>query len=221
MVSWKSFASYCGLYFIGLQPSLNSCHAADLPQGRDFIFIRHGQTDWGRADILQGPLDLELNALGCGQAERAYNLISKLGRINTPVIYSSSLRRAHQTAEIITKKLPSCPSVNLHAGLKERYYGDYSKVSPEFISTYTPSDAESVEEFHDRLRTTLTEIFKQAPRDNSDLIIVSHHGVFKYFVEWLTQEKARLSQGGVCHFKFAQGKYSVKIYETETKSQHD
>ena len=35
-----------------------------MKQYKDFIFIRHGETNWGPNDILKGPLDLSLNELG-------------------------------------------------------------------------------------------------------------------------------------------------------------
>ena len=43
----------------------------------DFIFIRHGQTDWTRNDICKGPIDFDLNQIGREEADKIYDTITK------------------------------------------------------------------------------------------------------------------------------------------------
>lgn len=76
---------------------------------RNFLFIRHGQTDWGPNDILQGPLDLHLNEVGKNQAQNVFNIIEdECQCIVNPIIYSSPLNRAYETADTFAKNfLPS------------------------------------------------------------------------------------------------------------------
>lgn len=62
-----------------------------------FIF-RHGETDSNKLGILQGITDNVLNATGIKQAEV---LRDKLAPEKLPLIYSSPLKRAHKTAEIV------------------------------------------------------------------------------------------------------------------------
>ena len=62
------------------------------------ILVRHGETDWNRADRIQGWLDIPLNEEGIKQAER---LAKELSKMKMAAIYSSPLKRALQTARAI------------------------------------------------------------------------------------------------------------------------
>lgn len=60
--------------------------------------VRHGQTDWNLENRCQGLSDIELNQTGISQAEKTRE---KLSSIHFDVCYTSTLRRARKTAEII------------------------------------------------------------------------------------------------------------------------
>ena len=62
------------------------------------ILIRHGETEWNVAEIFRGRTDVELNETGIRQAELLAEYLSKT---KIDAIYSSPLRRALKTAEII------------------------------------------------------------------------------------------------------------------------
>ena len=63
------------------------------------LIIRHGQTDGNVKGLVQGAgLDLPLNETGRAQAAAA---AEKLLSLHLPVIYSSTMLRARQPAEII------------------------------------------------------------------------------------------------------------------------
>ncbi len=64
--------------------------------------IRHGETDWNAEKRLQGSIDTELNAVGRAQAEA---FIPSLESVGITLIYSSNLKRALQTAEILAHAL--------------------------------------------------------------------------------------------------------------------
>lgn len=82
------------------------------------ILARHGETDWAHEGRIQGHAQIELNQAGINQATR---LANKLRFINIDRIYSSDLRRALQTAQIVSdeKKI----AVNGLVSLRERDYG--------------------------------------------------------------------------------------------------
>ena len=67
------------------------------------VFIRHGQTDWNVEERYQGRLDIPLNDVGRRQAEA---LKCHLAGVRFDTAYSSPLRRALETAHIITNDLP-------------------------------------------------------------------------------------------------------------------
>jgi uncharacterized phosphatase len=64
--------------------------------------IRHGETEWNAAGILQGTTDIPLNAKGVKQAEACSVYLASS---SYDVLISSPLKRAKQTAEIINQKL--------------------------------------------------------------------------------------------------------------------
>ncbi len=63
--------------------------------------VRHGQTDWNIKKQSQGVADIELNSTGVAQAEELAEKIQRRG-LKFDFVYSSPLRRAKKTAEIIT-----------------------------------------------------------------------------------------------------------------------
>jgi broad specificity phosphatase PhoE len=66
------------------------------------ILVRHGKTDWNRELRIQGgSSDTRLNKEGRQQAEK---LASRLSRRNIQAIYSSPLKRALETAQIIANR---------------------------------------------------------------------------------------------------------------------
>ncbi len=65
----------------------------------EIILVRHGETEWNVEEIFRGRIDIELNETGIKQAAL---LAEYLGDLKIDAIYSSPLKRALKTAEIIT-----------------------------------------------------------------------------------------------------------------------
>jgi len=84
------------------------------------ILVRHGETEWNVGEIFRGRIDIELNKTGIKQAELLAKYLSYL-RIDA--IYSSPLRRALTTAEIMANyhKL----DVVITPGLVDFDYGEW------------------------------------------------------------------------------------------------
>jgi broad specificity phosphatase PhoE len=66
------------------------------------ILARHGETDWNREDRFQGHADPPLNTAGRRQSEE---LAQALAGENIARVYTSPLRRAAGTAEIVARRL--------------------------------------------------------------------------------------------------------------------
>ena len=64
----------------------------------ELYLIRHGKTIWNAENRLQGRTDIELNEEGIAAAKE---LGEKLKNIHFDMIYSSPLKRAFNTAELI------------------------------------------------------------------------------------------------------------------------
>jgi broad specificity phosphatase PhoE len=68
----------------------------------ELILIRHGETDWNWQGRWQGQADPPLNETGRAQAQQT---AKELCQFHLDALYSSDLRRAHETAEIISATL--------------------------------------------------------------------------------------------------------------------
>jgi broad specificity phosphatase PhoE len=62
------------------------------------ILVRHGNTDWNVQEIFRGRADVELNETGIKQADL---LAEYLEPVAMEAVYSSPLKRAFRTAEIV------------------------------------------------------------------------------------------------------------------------
>ena len=86
-------------------------------------FLRHGETAWNRAKVLQGSIPYtELTARGVRMAEETARGMAAAG-IRYDRIYASHLRRAYRTAEIVAKAQGMKPIVD--ARLREMGMGKY------------------------------------------------------------------------------------------------
>ena len=65
----------------------------------EIMLIRHGETEWNVEEVFRGRIDIELNQTGIKQAEL---LAGYLSGHTIDAIYSSPLKRAMKTAEIIS-----------------------------------------------------------------------------------------------------------------------
>lgn len=106
-----------------------------------FYFVRHGETDYNRHCIMQGRrINSSLNALGRRQAEA---LADRFADIDLDAIYTSTLRRAIETADAIAERHPRVPRTCL-PGLDEMSWGVYEgEPSSDRLSAM-------LEQMHDR-----------------------------------------------------------------------
>jgi 2,3-bisphosphoglycerate-dependent phosphoglycerate mutase len=99
------------------------------------LLVRHGQTQWNREGRWQGQADPPLNALGQRQARRA---AVELGRAHLDHLYSSDLRRAMETAQIIGAALGL--AVIPDARLREINLGRWQGMLSTDIQTVYPEE---------------------------------------------------------------------------------
>jgi 2,3-bisphosphoglycerate-dependent phosphoglycerate mutase len=96
--------------------------------------VRHGETDWNLAGILQGWFDVPLNDQGRQQAR---DLATAFAEQGFDRVYSSPLSRALETAEIIATGL-GLPPPSIHEGLKERHFGALQGVPKAELAELNP-----------------------------------------------------------------------------------
>jgi probable phosphoglycerate mutase len=165
------------------------------PTSLRIYLARHGQTDWNIEHRLQGSKDTPLNSTG---REQATTLAERLKGVRLDAVYSSTLRRSRETAEIVRG---SVPLRNL-AGLNERRLGTFEGRRADASDPVTAGDyerrsqdpddtldgGESLSQFFERVRTTMTGIRTQHP--SGAILIVSHGGTNQMIVRTLLGQSA-------------------------------
>lgn len=138
---------------------------------------RHGQTDWNLEGRIQGGTDIPLNATGRQQAQQ---LRARLTGVHLDAVYSSSLGRSRETAEIVHGQAPltSLP------GLGERRFGKFEGLLTSHTESgaelerrqWIPDDSldggESLNALRERVRATVDTIRKQ--HASGSILIVGH-----------------------------------------------
>jgi probable phosphoglycerate mutase len=152
----------------------------------DFIFIRHGETDWNRQQRFQGQADVPLNTLGLEQAAR---LGRRLAAERADVLLSSDLQRARQTALPLASAWGH--SASLDAGFREQAFGALEGLDvptikqrhPDLWAQWLeqradfalPEGGESLRQFHARVLAAVRSA-AQAHGERT-LVVVTHGGV--------------------------------------------
>ena len=86
------------------------------------VLIRHGQSIWNRENRFTGWVDVDLSEQGINEAKAAARIL-KRKNCSFDLIYTSVLKRAIHTAEIIKKELDFSGEPIEHWRLNERHYG--------------------------------------------------------------------------------------------------
>lgn len=98
------------------------------------LIIRHGQSTWNASGQWQGQADPELSGIGREQAALARERVRDLG---LEKLFSSDLKRARSTAEIIAQGTDLAP-VLIEPLLRERDAGEFSGLTKEEIEEQFP-----------------------------------------------------------------------------------
>lgn len=158
-----------------------------------FYFIRHGETEWNRLNIMMGSSDIPLNDTGIQQAYNAQELLINL---NISRIFASPLQRAKQTAEILNKQL-NLP-ITYFKNLQEKNLGIGEGKSWEEYTINAPyEEEENWVDFKQRVINVVSEILAgyESP------LIVSHGGVFKALVEHIGHRELLIANCDMFYFQ--------------------
>lgn len=146
---------------------------------RMFYFLRHGETENNRRQLIAGSLDVELNDSGRAQAHAAVALIAPLV---ITAIYSSSLKRTRDTAQPIAAALGL--EVTPVAALNERNWGEFeSRPRAMRARGITPPGAETPQQFAARTLAGLASIAAVGVP-----LVVAHSGTYRVLCERVGQD---------------------------------
>jgi broad specificity phosphatase PhoE len=154
------------------------------------ILVRHGRTEWNRVEKFRGRADIRLDEVGIKQAEATAAWIAGW---QVSAIYSSPLRRALATAEILArtfslevKQLPDIIDID---------YGEWQGLSPDEATTKygglyskwmeNPHEVkfpggESLNAVRERAASAVEGLISQHPKET--LVLVSHKVVCQILI---------------------------------------
>ena len=146
------------------------------------LLARHGESDWNVERRWQGHADRPLTELGRTQARE---LAQRLAHTDLDAIYSSDLRRAQETAEVVGRAQGL--EVRTIPGLREVDVGSWSGLTraeaeqryPEAYRRWLVGeegwdDGETYEELSDRVLAAVWEITAAHPGER--VLVVGHGG---------------------------------------------
>lgn len=86
------------------------------------VLLRHGESVWNKENRFTGWTDVDLSENGVKEAENAGKLLKEKG-FTFDVSFTSVLKRANRTLEIVLKEMNLNIPVNYSYRLNERHYG--------------------------------------------------------------------------------------------------
>jgi broad specificity phosphatase PhoE len=159
-----------------------------MPWQRIYL-LRHGETEWNRFNLFRGRSDIELSERGRAQASAAAALLSER---EISSIYSSPVKRAVETAEIVSQAIGkafvearelSDPDCGLWAGRNldeaRRSHPHEFALMKESPSQFRFPEGESVAEVAERIsRFILRDLWDG---EGGNLLLVTHNFIFQVF----------------------------------------
>lgn len=149
---------------------------------RLIYLVRHGQYQRLSPDDLDGNARVEqairvdggLTPLGIEQAKLT---AQRLKAYPISAIYSSSLPRAIQTAEIIAQELPNIPLKSTRI-----LWECIPCIPPSLAKFFLEAPLEEVEQGRKQAEGAYSRYFKQARGEDKHEVIVGHGNLIRYFV---------------------------------------
>lgn len=159
----------------------------------ELILIRHGETDSNIRGSYLGWTDIELNETGIKQVQ---SLRDRLKGTSVDKIYTSPLKRALKTAEIINENYRL--DIVLSDGLKERNFGIWDDLTLEEMTKKYPLEynewvndwiryrikkGESAQEAYERTAAFVEELIRN--NDDGVFMLVTHLGTIRFILAYL------------------------------------
>lgn len=148
------------------------------------VLVRHGATDWNLQGRCQGSSDRDLSEVGVRQAEQIAALFSNE---EIHAFYSSGLRRARQTAQLISRphNLPIMIEDDVreldHGELEGLTFNEIKRNYAEFLTRWRSEPAEirvpggeRLADVAERAWNALTQIVRRHPQAER-ILVVSHN----------------------------------------------
>lgn len=166
----------------------------------ELFLIRHGETKWNRELRFQGHADLELNQRGLEQAQITAHFLAE-HRFDR--FYSSDLKRAGQTAEVLAA--PHNLPVSARKDLREINYGDWEgqtyrqlwEQEPQSLEKWSqdpsaikPPGGETLPDFQLRVVNFFFSLIKESA--GKRIVVICHGGTLMVYLAYILQMPLKL-----------------------------
>lgn len=193
------------------------------------VLVRHGQSDWNRKNLFTGWKNPGLTDQGVSEAENTGEKLKEQG-FNFDVMFTSELKRAQNTGEIILEKLnePNLATIK-SVNLNERDYGDLTgmnkdearaKFGEEQVHIWRrsydvpPPGGESLKDTYDRVIPYFESDIMPEINDSKNVLIAAHGNSLRSlvkFIEDLNETdilKLEIATGEPIIYKFIDGRFT-------------
>ena len=167
--------------------------------------LRHGQTDWNIKGRVQGWTDTIINDVGIEQARLA---AQKLKKYDIETIYSSDLKRAKKTADIVsgyldlpvhyTKRLREINFGKAEGVKKTDLIAKFPHISPAFNDTNNPEryevkypNGESIGEVQQRFMKFVNKLYADG---RQNVLLVTHGMLVRIFTEFCLKKTIKIDK---------------------------
>ncbi|MGC8516246.1 MAG: histidine phosphatase family protein [Thermoplasmata archaeon] len=162
---------------------------------KKIFLVRHGETDWNRQKVWQGQRGPGLNMNGRSQVE---NTALKLKSADITELYSSDVRRAIETSQIISRSLGL--DFITEPAFRERDMGDYTGLPESEVLKRNPglefqhgflgsNDLPTVEKWDMFVNRVLDGLQDIISRTEGNTAIVTHGGVIYIALAYFDKTK--------------------------------
>lgn len=182
------------------------------------VLIRHGESLYNRKGLWTGWHDIALSAKGKREARLAASVLLD---IKFDIAFTSDLKRAHETLEIIKTELKhfNLPTIR-HSAYKERHYGIYSGKSKWEIKNQIGEDkfkklrrawnepipeGETLKNVYERVIPHFIDNALPELKKGKNILIVAHGNTHRALIKYLEN----LSHEQIAEVEMATGEVIV------------
>lgn len=177
------------------------------------VLLRHGQSVYNLENRFTGSADIDLSANGIAEAHQSAELLKDY---NIDVAFTSVLKRAVHTLEIILDSIGKSIPVYKSPALNERCYGDLqglNKTDTEIKYSVlqvlmwrrsyqiAPPNGESLQTTCDRVLQYYQSDIVPKLRDNKNVLVVAHGNSLRALIMYLEQ----ISESAISDFEIETG----------------
>lgn len=192
------------------------------------ILVRHGESEWNAKGLWTGLTDISLSEKG---KEEARTAAQEIQDIPLDMVFTSDLKRAQETADIITHQLATNSPLIKNKALNERDYGELTgknkwDLKKEFGDEkftllrrsfdYPIPGGETLKDVYNRVIPYYKAIIEPKLKAGKNVLIAAHGNSIRALIKYLDH----ISDENIAHLEVATGEVYVYIIDSDGTVSH-